>query len=305
MGTSSMYDGSNRSPLLPPDFNDGEGNDNDKNPIPPNNPDQEEENNDSGEKDQPEKENPSEKPREKEDLAPEELSSQTPQYSSWTSAKNSMSKYASGKGGQNAKGNAVSNYVKSRGGSVNAAKSAKSAIKTTINIGTFFNDVSKKGVNQVLEEYQIPIEGRKPKEILNDIVNILAPTPDINDDSVARKALINTMSIIYEKFDDEKQDISLLDSFDSDVSKMLITKYIETFIYERLIHDLGSRIERKAENSNTAAKLEKELKDYIETKVSTTLKDKPLSMINSQTKNVHVLVEGLYQQCYKVLEDQL
>lgn len=292
MGTSSMYNGSNRSPLLPSDFNDGD----DNSPIPPNNPEGD---------NQPEKDNPLEKPDEKEGSTPQELSSQKPQYTSWTSAKNSMSKYASGKGGQNAKRNAVSNYVKSRGGSGNAAKSAKSAIKTTINIGTFFNDVSKKGINQVLEEYQIPIEGRKPKDILNDVVNVLAPTPDLNDDSVARKAMINTMSIIYEKFDDEKQDISLLDSFDSDLSKMLITKYIETFIYERLIHDLGSRIERKAENSNTAARLEKDLKDYIETKVSTTLKSKPLSIINSQTKNVNALVEGLYQQCYKVLEDQL
>lgn len=300
MGTSSMYNGSNRSPLLPSDFNDGDNN----NSIPPNNPNQEDNNNSEGDN-QPEKDNPQEKPDEKESSTPQELSSQKPQYTSWTSAKNSMSKYASGKGGGNAKGNAVSNYIKSRGGSENAAKSARSAIKTTINIGTFFSDVSKKGVNQVLEEYQIPIEGRKPKEILNDVVNVLAPTPDLNDDSVARKALINTMSIIYEKFDNEKQDISLLDSFDSDLSKMLITKYIETFIYERLIHDLGSRIERKAENSNTAARLEKDLKDYIETKVSTTLKDKPLSIINSQTKNVYVLVEGLYQQCYKVLEDQL
>ncbi len=113
------------------------------------------------------------------------------------------------------------------------------------------------------------------------------------------------MSIIYEKFDDEKKEISLLDSLDPDVTKMLITKYIEIFIYERLIHDVGSRIEKKAENSSAAAKIEKDLKEYIETKVSTTLKDKPLSLVNSQTKNVNTLVEELYQQCYKVLEDQL
>lgn len=289
MGTSSMYNGSNRSPLLPSDFND-EQESPDNNPILPNDPKQEKDDNNSDGENQPKK---------------EDLSSQETQYSSWSSAKNSMSKYASGKGGQKARKNAVSNYIKSRGGSGNAAKSAKSAIRTTINLGNFLGDVSKKGIAQVLEGYQIPIEGRKPKEILNDIVNILAPTPDLNDDSVARKALINTMSIIYEKFDDEKQDISLLDSLDSDISKMLITKYFETFIYERLIHDLGSRIEKKAEDSNAAKDIEKGLKDYIEAKVSTTLKDKPLSIINSDTKNVHVLVEGLYQQCYKVLEDQL
>ena len=66
-----------------------------------------------------------------------------------------------------------------------------------------------------------------------------------------------------------------------------------------------SRIERKAVISDAAEKIEKDLKEYIESKVSTTLKDKPLSLINSRTKNVYSLVEGLYQQCYKVLEDQL
>jgi hypothetical protein len=216
-----------------------------------------------------------------------------------------MSKYASGHGGRNGKKNAVSNYVKSYGGSRNAAKSAKSAIRTTISIGDFFSGVSKKGITQVLKDYQISTEGRKPKEILNDIVNRLAPTPDLNDDSVARKALVNTMSIIYEKFDDEKKDISLLDSLDLDISKMVIAKYIETFIYERLIHDVGSRIEKKSENSKAAAKIEKDLKDYIESKVSTTLKDKPLSTINSESENINIMVEKLYQQCYKVLEDQL
>lgn len=302
MGTSSMYGGPNRSPLLPPDFNDGDGNSN--SPNPQNKPEQNPEESKPDGENMPTEKNPLETPRENES-APQEASSNNPQYSSWTAAKNSMSKYTSGHGGQNGKRNAVSNYVKSYGGSRNAAKSAKSAIRTTISIGNFFGGVSKNGIAQVLKDYQIPTEGRKPKEILNDIVNVLAPTPDLNDDSVARKALVNTMSIIYEKFDDEKKDISLLNSLDPDITKMLITKYIETFIYERLIHDVGSRIEKKAENSNAAARIEKELKDYIETKVLSTLNGKPIAIINSETENVYVLVEGLYQQCYKVLEDQL
>ncbi|MEA4808725.1 Qat anti-phage system associated protein QatB [Macellibacteroides fermentans] len=296
MGTSSMYVGPNRSPLLPSDFDDGNSDHPDK---PNNDPEQKQDG------DKPENEKPSEKPRDDDSPSQESTSNNTTQNSPWTRAKTSMSKYASGHGGRNGKENALSDYVKGHGGSRNAAKSAKSAIRTTINIGDFFGGVSKKGISQVLKEFQISTEGRKPKEILNDIVNILAPTPDLNDDSVARKALIDTMSIIYEKFDDEKQDITLLDSIDPDISKMLVEKYIETFIYERLIHDVGSRIEKKAENSAAAAKIEQELKDYIETKVSTTLKDKPLSIINSETKNIHVLVEELYQQCYKVLEDQL
>lgn len=279
-----MYLGPNRSPLLPPDFDNGDN---------PNNPDSK-----PDEKSPNEQNEPTQEPQ-------QTNSSNENQNSNWTQAKKSMSKYASGNGGSNGRKVAVREYVKGHGGSSNAARSAKSGIRTTINIGDFFNNVSSKGINQVLNDYRIPFEGRKPKEILNDIINAIAPIPNTNEDAVARKALIDTMSIIYEKFDDENKDISLLDSKDINIADILITKYFETYIYERLLNELGSRIEKNSENSAAAAKIEKELKEYIETKVSTTLKDKPLSIINSQTKNVNILVEGLYQQCYNVLEDQL
>jgi hypothetical protein len=298
MGTSSMYGGPNRSPLLPPDFKEGEGDYINPNPQDKSKQQQEVSNLDG-------KSVPADINHNEIESEPQKSSYNNPQYTSWRTAKYSMSKYASGNAGINGKKNAISNYIRSHGGSHNAAKSAKSAIRTTIKIGDFFSEVSKQGITQVLKDYQILTDGRKPKEILNDIVNVLAPTPNLKDDSVARKALVNTMSIIYEKFDDENKDISLLDSLDPDISNVLITKYIETFIYDRLINDVGSRIEKKAENANVAAMIEKDLKDYIETKVSTTLKDKTLSIINSGTKNVNILVEGLYQQCYKVLEDQL
>jgi len=284
MGTSSMYLGPNRSPLLPPDFDNGDN---------PDNPDSK-----PDEKSPNEQNEPTQEPQ-------QTNSSNENQNSNWTQAKKSMSKYASGNGGSNGRKVAVREYVKGHGGSSNAARSAKSGIRTTINIGDFFDNVSRKGINQVLNDYKIPFEGRKPKEILNDIINAIAPIPNTNEDAVARKALIDTMSIIYEKFDDENKDISLLDSKDINIADILITKYFETYIYERLLNELGSRIEKNTENSAAAAKIEEELKEYIETKVSTTLKDKPLSIINSQTKNVNILVEGLYQQCYNVLEDQL
>jgi signal recognition particle GTPase len=284
MGTSSMHNGRNRSPLLPPDFDDM-GND-----IP---------NNPNSQEDKPEPKPDEKKPSQN------GLPINNQQYSSWKLAKTSMSRYTSGNAGQNGIKNVISKYVKGYGDAKGAAKYAQSAIRTTIKIGKIFNGISRNGIARVLNEHKILTDGRKPKEILNDIINLLAPTSGVNDDSVARKALINTMSIIYEKFDDERKDISLLDSLDNDIAEILIIKYIEIFIYERLIHDVGSRIEKNAANSSTAASIEKDLKDYIESKVSTTLRGKSLSVINSETEDVYIVVEGLYRQCYNVLEDQL
>lgn len=294
-----MFGGPNRSPLLPPDFEDR--NDTPPQLNPSGNPDIHQDNNNNSDEQNPKEGNPKNSDSNDSDT----MGSIIPTYTSWRRAKNSMSKYASGNLGKNGKGKAVSDYVKSSGGSRNAARSAKTAIKTTIQLGNFFSAVSQKGISQVLKDNKIQVEGRKPKEILNDVVNVLAPSPDLNDDSVARKALLITMSILYEKFDNEETDISILDSLDGDISQMLITKYIESYIYEKLIYDVGSRIERKAKDSDEAKKIEKELKDYIESKVSATMKEKTLSVINAESSEINSFVEDLYEQCYKVLEDQL
>lgn len=90
MGTSSMYLGPNRSPLLPPDFDNGDN---------PNNPDSK-----PDEKSPNEQNEPTQEPQ-------QTNSSNENQNSNWTQAKKSMSKYASGNGGSNGRKVAVREYV--------------------------------------------------------------------------------------------------------------------------------------------------------------------------------------------------
>ncbi|PKQ62178.1 hypothetical protein BZG01_17825 [Labilibaculum manganireducens] len=287
MGTSSMYNGPSGNPLLPDDFED------------------------TSFPDSPESDNPQESNEETQngndesdngDDGQENQQNSNNIDSSWSTAKKNMSRYASGT--SNNYKRAVATYVKAHGGAKRAAKSASSGIKSTASFGQFLINSSNQGIRETLSQYKIDYEGRAAKDILNDVINRLAPVPVTKEDSVARKAIIRTMEVLYERIDDENKDISTLDKIDKELLNDMIPIQIESYIYERIINDLGSRIETKSSSPADAISKEKELKEYINSKVETTLKGNDFSQIDFNG-NVSKEVESLYNQCYKVMEDML
>lgn len=274
MGTSSMYSGysngnSQGNPLLPNDFDENENN---------NNENDSQDNNDENADDQSQQGN-----------------KVSDKNVSWQTAKTSMSKIASGKSNVN---KALSNYVKAHGGSKSASKAARSGIATVINIGQFINNVSSEGFRETLEKYKIDFTDKSAKDVLSELINYLAPPPITKEDSIARKALIVTMELLYELLEKENLEI---DKIDNSTLNFIVPKYIECYLYERIINDLGSRIETASLNSAQAIKIEEEIKDYINAKVDIAFKGKDFEKM-SFTKNE---VESLYNQCYTIMENMI
>lgn len=215
---------------------------------------------------------------------------------SWQAAKTAMSKISSGTSSNIRK--AISTYVKAHGGAKNASKSARSGVGTTINIGGFIANVSSQGFVDALESCNIEYENKSIEDILTQLINYLAPAPITKEDSIARKALINTMEQLYEILDAERLN---LNDINADTLNFLIPTYIEFYIYERLMSDLGSRIETADIDSKQAVVIENNLKDYINAKVEIAFKGKDFTKIEFTKKEV----ESLYNQCYTVMEDML
>lgn len=273
MGTSSMYKGHSNSNsqgnrLLPSDFDENESNDNENN----------------GDENTQDNKSPNE-------------NTVSDNNVSWQTAKTSMSKIASGKSSSSVN-KAISNYIKAHGGAKSASKTAKSGIRTVLSLGNFINNVSSQGFKQTLENYKIDYTDKSAKDVLSELINHLAPSPITKEDSIARKALIVTMEILYELIENENLEI---DRIDHKTFNFIIPKYIECYIYERIINDLGSRIETASLNSIQARKIEQEIKDYINSKVDIAFKGKDFEKM-SFTKNE---VESLYNQCYTIMENML
>ena len=278
MGTSSMYGGysnggSQNNPLIPPDFEDNEQEDT-------NNPESQ-----NSENEDPE--------QNLEDNSPKQQERQTVE---WSNAKNFMSKVASGKS-TNVKG-AVSRYVKAYGGAKSASKNAVGGIKTTINLGNFVKSISEQGLKETLDAYKIDYQDKSTKEILSELVNILAPSPNTKEDAISRKALILTMEVLYELIEKEKLEIEAIENLDVNI---IIPTYIEVYIYQKLINDLGSRIESNSKSAANAVALEKDIKEYIHSKIEIVFKGKEIKDYKFSTKEIL----SLYNQCYIVIEDLL
>ncbi|WP_434981083.1 hypothetical protein [Daejeonia sp. YH14] len=278
MGTSSMYGGysnggSQNNPLIPPDFEDNEQEDT-QNPESQNSENQDPE----------------------QDVEADSTKQQERQTVEWSNAKNFMSKVASGKS-TNVKG-AVSRYVKAYGGAKSASKNAVGGIKTTINLGNFVKSISEQGLKETLDAYKINYQDKSTKEILNELINILSPSPKTKEDAISRKALILTMEVLYELIEKETLEIEAIENLDVNI---IIPTYIEVYIYQKLINDLGSRIESNSKSAADAVALEKDIKEYIHSKIEIVFKGKEIKDYKFSTKEIL----SLYNQCYTVIEDLL
>lgn len=284
MGTSSIYTGPKRSPLLPSDFID------DKNP--------------SDEFESPNSESGDEKPNDEGERSREGKESLvTNSQLAWSGAKKLMSKYASGS--SNNYKSAISHYVKAKGGSKAASRVAATGVKTLINVGRLFGSISTKGLKESLSSEFTDLDGKSINEILAIIINYVNPAPVTKEEAVSRKALITTLEEFYNEIDGESGDFSLFDSLTKDSINLIIPKYIEAYIYELLISDLGSRVEVNSKSSSEAITKEKEIKDYINSKVETALKNEDFTKINLNSNNINMIILDLFQQCYKVMEDMI
>ncbi|MBL4879773.1 MAG: hypothetical protein JKX82_00480 [Oleispira sp.] len=274
MGTSSVYGGPTNSspkdnPLLPNDF-------------------------DFGKDDNPDEENP-----QVDENADNDFKESKPREEvSWEDAKSYMSKLASGT--YKNTGRAISNHIKAYGGSKAASKTARAGISTVISLGNFTSKASSSSFKTILEEYKIDYENKSPREVLNELTNLIAPVPITKDDSIARKALIVTLEYIYEMFDEENINY---DSIDVNALNLMVPKFIENYIYERIISDLGSRIEYYSESSLDAINTETELKEYINAKVDIAFKGKDFAQINFNDTTTKSEVESLINQCYTLMEE--
>ncbi|AZA52769.1 hypothetical protein [Chryseobacterium sp. G0201] len=278
MGTSSMYGGysnggSQNNPLIPPDFEDNE-----------------QENTNNQESQNPENEDS------EQDSEDNKVEQQEEQTVEWSNAKTFMSNVASGRS-SNIKGT-VSKYVKAYGGAKSASKNAVGGIKTTINLGNFVKSISEQGLKETLDAYKIDYKDKSTKEILSELINILAPSPKTKDDAVSRKALILTMEVLYELIEKENLEIEAIEKLDINI---IIPTYIEVYIYQKLINDLGSRIESNSKSAADAVALEKDIKEYIHSKIEIVFKGKEIKDYEFSTKEIL----SLYNQCYTVIEDLL
>lgn len=285
MGTSSLYKGPKKTPLLPSDYN------------PDNNIDKE---------DSTEDEQNSGASNENDTNEESKLDNQTgeeshkkegeqpiPSSGSWSQVRRSMRKAMNDRSASNIK-SAIRSYTKALGGHVNATRQASKVRLTAGTLYSYFSG-SPETIRQRLVSVGIQFDGRSTKDIFNDICGLIAPIPNDIEDSLTNKALRETFSDIAT---DQSVDLNLLDSFNEELLQRLVGGLLKHYIFDKLLLQSEQTALKNSEKVSDLRELEKTIKIYIDGIVDSVVPHIVKSGLNPEefNKALETLCDISYQQ---------
>jgi len=221
----------------------------------------------------------------------------------WQAAKTAMSKFINES--HSNRGRVLRSYTKALGGSRNAASTATSGIKSAVNLGRLLSSISSEGVENTFQRLSIGYRGRGVEELFSTLINVLVPESNTKEDIIARKASVEALSQLYEFVEKNDMNIKALDTLDESLFDKVMSTFISSFIFERLLNDLESRFEKYAANVEIAIIKEQEVKEYVYQNTEVRLNEIDFKEINYNQSSVEDVLENIYQECYEVLEGYL
>lgn len=248
MGTSSLYKGPKKTPLLPSDYN-------------PDKEDSTEEEQNGGASNEDDTKEESKLDDQTVETSDEQKSDQPPIPSSgsWSKVRRSMRKAMNDRSASNIK-SAIRSYTKALGGHVNATRQAS---KVRVSAGALYSyfSGSPEAIRQRLISVGIQFDGRSTKDIFNDICRLIAPVPNDIEDSLTNKALRETFSDIAT---DQSIDLNLLNSFNEELLQRLVGGLFKHYIFDKLLLQSEQTALKNSEKISDLRELEKTIKIYID-----------------------------------------
>jgi len=200
MGTSSSYPGpTGRNPLLPPWADE-------ETLLPP-----------DGTPDEGDDEPPADDvdaADEPQDVAQQDGDTPPEPLVSWRAPKSTMTRWVRGSG-PTSLGSVARSYVAASGGPRGAPAASRQGRTATARIGGFLADGLRNGFAQAARNLGLQnFVGRDAQFVLASFIDLLAPDGALREDAAARKAVIETMSELFGRFDVETNGLDALDSLD-------------------------------------------------------------------------------------------
>lgn len=217
----------------------------------------------------------------------------------WKSAKHNMTNYVKGKDSGSPQ-KVMRSYYRAGGRASKLANTSSSGINAIASLGNLLKSVQSQGLTYTLDNLKVSWRGKSVQVVLSELVNVISPEAATKEDIVARKALIDTTSEIYKIMEKNNSDIDSLDALDDSMIEILLCNFISTYIFERILSDLGHSFEKHLDNTLKAKRLEKNLKDYIKSSIDSKLGDSRLANIDYEHPDVKDIITKVFQDCYYI-----
>lgn len=222
-----------------------------------------------------------------------------PNTGNWGSLKATLGKIANGSKSHSFKGIAKG-YVRNVGGVKNAVRASRSGVSGGTSIANFLGSVGLNGFNETLKILGLSdCVGKSAEEVFVKISDKICPTGNTNEEAITRKAMLDTLSSLYEKFVD-KGNITL-DNLQEQDLEIAITEYTSFYIYHKWLYELGLAIENKQIKEVKALALEEEIKAFIFEEVRVELKGREIMKMDFTSGEGKKMMEEIFEQSYTTL----
>jgi Glu-tRNA(Gln) amidotransferase subunit E-like FAD-binding protein len=197
----------------------------------------------------------------------------------------------------------IKRYVIASGGSKGISRSVVAGRTTARKFGKFLSDIVVHGSDEAIKQLGIlDFTGKSSEFVFAKLAEALSPDGNVLDDSYARSAISDTLSKIYEEFEIEGKSLDELDNLNTDQAKELMESFLASYIFERLISELGRTLINKDYSSKEVVEKEFEIEEYIMEEVKLELQDFDVTHIDFMTSKGDKLISKIFSNAYSIFE---
>jgi hypothetical protein len=109
------------------------------------------------------------------------------------------------------------------------------------------------------------------------------------------------LEALYYRLGAEDGGIQRLDHLSRDDIRATMEKSVSSYIYNRWLAELGAKLEEKSVTPSAAIRLEREVREYVEQRVSIELRDLDILTIDWVGSDGRAIIDGVYEEAYSAL----
>ncbi len=224
----------------------------------------------------------------------------------WSGAKAAFTRYINGTAGSSLS-KASGNYVRAMGGAGRAARAARRGVTAGGRLARILGTISSPGggFNVTLQAFGIGnLVGRSTEEVLAQLANAIAPDGATNDEAIARDAILATLDRLCERRMEEDGNFEPLENLTPEDIRAIMIEYVNLYIFNKWVYELGVAIETNAVSEHEAVQLEAEVRDFVFEEVTTALQDVPLQSFSLDEGQNQQIIQTIFLNAYATLSNE-
>lgn len=232
------------------------------------------------------------------------LAPPAPNRGPWRDAGSRMGRLASGDaGGRAGLSRAGRGFVRALGGSRQASRSSSGSRAAAARFAGFVSGIQGAGLRESLRRLGLErLVGGDPHVAFAAIADALCPEGATADEAIARAAIVDALAVLWASYVEDTGDLTRLENLDAPAVQESIRTAVVSHVYRRWLFELGKRLESKAVSAEEAARLERDIKRYLDEEIRIDFGDQDLTRVEWDAHDGQSYIEGLFRRAYEILE---